>query len=64
MASVACAGAVSTSFASLSATKVSRTEFAGASLPALHRGPARISCNFKKTVTKTPLGKELGCGAK
>jgi len=55
MASVACAG-VSTSFASLSATKVSRSEFTGASLPSLHRGAARVSCNFKKTVTKTPYG--------
>jgi hypothetical protein len=56
MASVACAGAVSTSFASLSATSISKTEFAGVSLPAVHRGAARVSCNFKKTVTKTPLG--------
>ena len=62
MASVACTSAVSTSFASLSATKISRTEFAGASLPSLHRGAARVSCNFKKTVTKTPYGEELVFG--
>jgi len=61
MASVACAGSVSTSFASLSATRVSsRTEFAGSSLPSLHRGSARVSCNFKKTATKTPLGPSGG----
>jgi photosystem II protein len=44
----------------LSATSISKTEFAGVSLPAVHRGAARVSCNFKKTVTKTPLGPSGG----